>query len=276
VDGVRCDVASLVPVDFWIESRRRVSAIRPVLWLAESVHSSFVTTLRRAGVEVACDPDLHRAFDLSYDYDGRTPLEEAWAGLTPLSTYLRHVALQESLYPDSARKLRFLENHDQERAAARFGSGARLRAWTVFAMLLPGTFMAYMGQELALAHKPTLFEPDPLDRISGDPAFREFFIHAHGICHRIKAAWPVCDFYPLAAGVVLLTRSARGAAKPTGNPAPEAPGPWHVILNLDGRSGRVPLPFPIAGSDVLSGAQVSATGSLELNQEPLVIGPAVL
>ena len=36
VDGFRCDVASLVPLDFWREARRRVAAINPeVLWLAE-------------------------------------------------------------------------------------------------------------------------------------------------------------------------------------------------------------------------------------------------
>ena len=85
VDGFRCDVASLVPVPFWAEARRRVAAIRPCLWLAESVHREFVTEARRRGLYCASDAELHEAFDLTYDYDGRAELEAAWAGKGPVS-----------------------------------------------------------------------------------------------------------------------------------------------------------------------------------------------
>ena len=130
IDGFRCDVASLVPVPFWVEARKRLAAVKPCLWLAESVHKEFVTELRSRGCYAACDAELHEAFDLSYDYDGRTELEAAWAGTGPLSAYLHHLQLQESMMPATAVKARFLENHDQLRAAHHFGRGARLRAWT--------------------------------------------------------------------------------------------------------------------------------------------------
>ena len=43
VDGFRCDVASLVPLEFWVQARTEVAKVKPgVIWLAESVHAGFV------------------------------------------------------------------------------------------------------------------------------------------------------------------------------------------------------------------------------------------
>ncbi len=91
VDGFRCDVASLVPVEFWVEARaalasRRGTGRAPLLWLAESVHKDFVIACRRRGLYAASDPELHAAFDITYDYDGRGYLEAAWVGELSLIT----------------------------------------------------------------------------------------------------------------------------------------------------------------------------------------------
>src|SRR6056297_3008215 len=46
VDGYRCDVAPLIPIDFWIEARTEVEKINPkTLWLAETVHPHFLLEL---------------------------------------------------------------------------------------------------------------------------------------------------------------------------------------------------------------------------------------
>jgi len=258
VDGFRCDVASLVPVPFWVEARRRLSAIKPCLWLAESVHKEFVTAVRSNGFYAACDAELHEAFDLSYDYDGRTELEAAWAGNAALSAYLHHLSLQECMLPATAIKARFLENHDQVRAASHFGHGARLRAWTIFTMLLPGTFFAYMGQERAIAHRPSLFDMDPVDWNSGDDGFESWFGAAHIATKAVRAREPLFAAREIASGVVLVERS--------GGPKPVA-----AILNLDGRSGNVPLPWPVAGRDIISGADCAFEGTMALTDEPFVV-----
>lgn len=258
VDGFRCDVASLVPVPFWAEARRRLSAIKPCLWLAESVHKEFVAAVRAKGFYAACDAELHEAFDLSYDYDGRTELEAAWAGTASLSAYLHHLSLQESMLPSTAIKARFLENHDQARAARHFGHGARLRAWTIFTMLLPGTFFAYMGQERAIAHRPSLFDKDAVDWGSGDEGFESWFGAAHKATKLVRAGEPLFSAREIASGVVLLERS--------GGPKPVA-----AILNLDGRSGQVTLPWPVAGRDIVSGVDYAFEGTIELVDEPIVI-----
>jgi glycosidase len=270
-DGFRCDVASLVPVEFWVEARRALASAHadagrgldasgPILWLAESVHKEFVVECRRRGLYAASDPELHAAFDLSYDYDGREELEAAWRGQSSLAAYLHHLEVQEALYPAGAVKLRFLENHDQGRAAARFGRGARLRNWTLFSMLLPGAYLAYMGEELAMERRIGLFDSEPMLAEEGDPSFRPFFARALSLSKSIKASSPLFEALLLAEGVVLIKRQGRERS-------------YAALLNLDGRSGRIELPRDRAlGGKALMGEGVEAEGgSLLLGQEPLVL-----
>lgn len=41
VDGFRCDVASFVPLEFWLKARQEVAKVRPgCIWLAETVHQT--------------------------------------------------------------------------------------------------------------------------------------------------------------------------------------------------------------------------------------------
>ena len=50
MDGFRCDVASLVPLNFWLEARQGVAKVRPdAIWLSESVEESFVSYNRSQG-----------------------------------------------------------------------------------------------------------------------------------------------------------------------------------------------------------------------------------
>jgi glycosidase len=256
VDGFRCDVASLVPVEFWVEARRRLANIKSLLWLAESVHKDFVVECRRRGLYAASDPELHAAFDLSYDYDGRQELEDAWKGKLSLEAYLNHLKIQEALYPIDAVKLRFLENHDQGRAAARFGRGSRLREWTLFSMLLPGAYMAYMGEELAMERRIGLFDRETMTEAEGDPSFKPFFAQALALAKKIKIEAPLFDARLLAEGVVLIERS---------------PG-YCAILNLDGRSGRISLPEGLnLGSVTLGKASAIQGRELELDAEPIIL-----
>jgi glycosidase len=259
-DGFRCDVASLVPLSFWLEARRRVSEIKPMLWLAESVHKEFVIELRRRGMYAASDTELHRAFDLSYDYDGREELEAAWNGSRPLGYYLKMLAVQEGLYPENAVKLRFLENHDQRRAAERFGRGARLRNWTLFAMLLPGAFLAYMGQEEAMSRRIGLFDAEPMRAEEADPSFKPFFSESLSLSRRIKTEAPVFDVRLLAEGIVLVERRGSRSC-------------FRALLNLDGRSGRLELPRgDLFDGDLVVGEAPSIEGSsLDLSREPFIV-----
>ncbi len=258
VDGFRCDVASLVPLEFWKAARSRLASRRRIVWLAESVHKEFVAEVRSRGMYAACDAELHEAFDLSYDYDSRAELEAAWSGEGSIAGYLRALAAQSATLPVHAVKTRFLENHDQPRAAFRFGRGARLKNWTLFTMLLDGVFLAYMGEECAIERRPSLFDKDPVDWSSGDAAFEAWFGAAHRATKAVRSREPCWAAQELQAGVVLLERSG-GVRRVV------------ALLNLDGRSGRVTLPEALAGRDLLTGERMALSGRVELRMEPIVL-----
>ncbi len=239
-DGFRCDVASLVPLDFWIEARARLNSKRPLLWLAESVEPVFVKYLRGAGWDAASDPELHEAFDLTYDYDGFGYLKEYFSGTTGLDAYLRHLRVQETLYPSHAVKARFLENHDQPRAASVLNGTDRLMNWTVFSQLLPGLIFVYMGQERAMAGRPDLFAKDPVPWEQGSDEFLSFFRRLLPICTRVKSGQSAFELVELSAGVLALRWR-----RPSENTRCTA------IVNLEDRFGACTLPFPLAGRDLL-------------------------
>lgn len=52
IDGFRCDVAGWVPMDFWIEARKELDAVKPIFFLAESEGA-----------------DQHQAFDMTYGWE---------------------------------------------------------------------------------------------------------------------------------------------------------------------------------------------------------------
>lgn len=168
VDGFRCDVASFVPLAFWKAARAAVENVRPgAIWLAESVHRAFGAWARREGMYAATDLALFDAFDMEYEYDVWEAFEDYLAGKTTLSHWLDLQLFQESVYPENACKLRFLENHDQPRIASRL-SGAALRSHTALLYFRKGPTLLYAGQEWSETHLPSLFEREPISRTGED------------------------------------------------------------------------------------------------------------
>lgn len=173
VDGFRCDVASMVPVEFWKRARAEVAQVNPeVIWLAESVHRSFIAELRESGFYCASDSEVYQAFDITYDYDIRGYVEEYFEGKRSLRAYLESINEQETTYPANYVKLRCLENHDLPRATHYLPERKRLEMWTAWIYLLKGTTLLYNGQECLNRHTPSLFEKDEVSW-EADGAFLE-------------------------------------------------------------------------------------------------------
>ncbi len=142
VDGFRCDVAEMVPVEFWNWVIPQVKAAKPgVIFIAEAYnpkeYKKFLTTGN---------------FDYLYDkvglYDALKRLikNDAKADVKDIS----YVVNKESrAFP--SHMLRFLENHDEERiASAGFAKDPwnAVPAMVVAATLSKGPVMIYFGQEV--------------------------------------------------------------------------------------------------------------------------------
>ena len=140
VDGFRCDVAEMVPVEFWAYVIPEVKKVRPdIVFIAEAYNPKEYKTYLDKG-----------KFDYLYDkvglYDGLRKLMRQESGTEEITRVWK-----EESNGFSSRMLRFLENHDEQRIASKdFATDPRraIPAMTVSATLASGPVMLYMGQEL--------------------------------------------------------------------------------------------------------------------------------
>jgi glycosidase len=164
VDGFRCDVASLVPLEFWLQARDAVAQVKEgVIWLAESVHASFVSYRRSKGLTGLSDSQVYEAFDLTYDYDIWPLWQLTVQDKVPARRYVEMLRFQDCIYPANYVKMRCVENHDQRRIMKLAPSKNQALAWTAFQGFNKGAFLIYGGQEAAAEHTPSLFDIDKVE-----------------------------------------------------------------------------------------------------------------
>ncbi len=176
VDGFRCDVAGLDPIDFWEEARPALEAVRPDLFLLAEWST----------------PDLMaRAFDADYAWPFHAALNRVLSLGAPASE-IRSVWEEERRnFPKGSLHLRFSDNHDEKRAIARFGEPAALAAQAlVFTM--DGLPLVYNGMELgdtAESGGPALSERVPLfwPIVARRPEFPRFYREMTALRRRHEA-----------------------------------------------------------------------------------------
>lgn len=252
VDGFRCDVASIVPLDFWLHTRAEVAKVQSdVTWLAESVDASFVLQRRDHGLTAFSDSEIHQAFDLSYDYDIWVAWKKAIQDPTFLPIYIDILRLQKALYPAHTIKMRCVENHDQPRIMRDAPSRSQALAWTAFQAFNEGAFLIYAGQEAENTHTPSLFDIDKVDW--GNYSLQPFLTK---LCQvKKRAEIEQGNFYILTAtpAISAIWQADQGGLFGTFNvagaegtvPAPLADGDYKDLISGEVVSishGRMPIP----------------------------------
>eukprot|EP00026_Physarum_polycephalum_P009955 Phypoly_transcript_10095.p1 GENE.Phypoly_transcript_10095~~Phypoly_transcript_10095.p1 ORF type:complete len:397 (+),score=29.98 Phypoly_transcript_10095:132-1193(+) len=167
VDGFRCDVAKLVPLEFWVKARSKLATIKPdLIWLAESgkhMHTERYRADPTMKVDTISEAELYQAFDLTYEYDTWSPWMSLVAGKIETKLYLEMLRLQRTSIPSNAVKMRFVENHDISRIMSVAPSRAQALAWTAFSAFNSGSFLIYAGQESECKNAPSLFDYDRIN-----------------------------------------------------------------------------------------------------------------
>ncbi len=258
VDGFRCDVAAALPEAFWLEARRACATVKPgLLWLAESVHPSFVLSRRAAGLTALSDGELYRAFDLTYDYDLWPLWQAAVEGRAPVGRYLELLRFQEAIYPANAAKLRCVENHDTPRIMAFAPTRARALAWTAFQAFNRGAFLIYAGQESGATRRPSHVDVD-------------------------RIAWGGYELQPFLTRLAALKKDraqVAGRFVLLGD-APAIQAAWRLsgaslygVFNVDGNAGDVAVQLPDGTYvDLLGGAALPVrAGRLRLPESAAIL-----
>lgn len=162
VDGYRCDVAPLLPIDFWVEARKAVDQVNPnLIWLTESVHPGFIKYIRDLGYDCSSDSQMYEAFDICYDYDIFDYMDDYLLKDNKLlSRWLEEIYRQEMIYPKNYIKLRNFENHDQKRLRSKVRDHNHFIQMLTMMFFIKGTAFVYAGMEHEIDHYPDLFEND--------------------------------------------------------------------------------------------------------------------
>ena len=97
IDGFRCDVAELVPTDFWETAEKELESIKPVLMLSEGSL-----------------PEHHlKAFDITYSWNVYDVFDKVLGGSTPATIFHDLLKTESHQFPKGSLRMRFNTNHDK-------------------------------------------------------------------------------------------------------------------------------------------------------------------
>lgn len=151
VDGFRCDMAMLVPVEFWDETAARLRRFKPdIFMLAEAEETNLFT---------------HGAFDACYAWEMHHLMCDVAQQKVRVTALRDYIYRDREKYPQSAMRLTFTSNHDENSwCGSEFERmGDALEAMTAFTFVVPrGLPLIYTGQEVGYDHSFEFFDRDPI------------------------------------------------------------------------------------------------------------------
>lgn len=150
IDGFRCDMAMLVPIEFWQEASYVLHSIKPdIFFLAEAEELNL----------------FDRAFDASYAWEIHHMMCDIAGGARRVWDLRNTLYADREKYPKSAIRMMFTSNHDENSWSGseftRFG--AALEVMTALTFLWEASLpLIYTGQEVGYDHSFEFFDRDTL------------------------------------------------------------------------------------------------------------------
>lgn len=146
IDGFRCDMAHLVPTDFWNEARRQLDQVKPVFMLAETEDRNL----------------LEHAFDSLYSwriFHTINSIAKGERSAGDLSGMLEHEIYN---FNENCTQLMFTSNHDENswHGSAIERLGYALEPLNILTFTLTGIPLIYSGQEAGQNRRLDFFGKD--------------------------------------------------------------------------------------------------------------------
>ncbi|HQF41861.1 MAG TPA: alpha-amylase family glycosyl hydrolase [Ignavibacteriaceae bacterium] len=173
IDGYRCDVAGMIPVEFWNEARFELDKMKPVFMLAEWD-----------------TPEMHKhAFDMTYDWDLHKIFNGIYLQEKNSNDIIKHILKDLKNYPDYAYRMQFTSNHDENSwngtEFERLGEAAEVFA--VLTYIIPGMPLIYNGQESGFNKRLEFFEKDSI--IWQKNKYEKLYKNLNELKDKNKALW---------------------------------------------------------------------------------------
>ena len=150
IDGFRCDMAMLVPTDFWNDARIQLDKIKPVFMLAEAEDET----------------DLFKtAFDMSYTWRLLHLTEDIAKGRRKAVDLIDYFLEEPKKFLPKTLRMPFTSNHDENSwngsVYERYPNCHK--TFAVFSFLIPGMPLIYNGQEVSMNKALNFFDKDQID-----------------------------------------------------------------------------------------------------------------
>lgn len=149
IDGYRCDVAGMVPTDFWDRARDVMETIKPVFMLAEDEDNADL---------------LRKAFDMNYGWKLHHLMNDIAKGNKNANDIWDYFVWNDSVYPANAYRMYFTSNHDENswNGTVKERMGDASEAMAILSYTVPGMGLIYSGQEAGLGKRLEFFEKDTI------------------------------------------------------------------------------------------------------------------
>ena len=147
VDGFRCDVAAMVPAEFWIDARKHLLKIKHIFMLAE-----------------ASENYLHQAFDMTYNWQLKDLINDIAEGKKKAVDIIKLFNEQNKEYAPDDYRMVFTSNHDENSwhgsVYERLDKAAK--TFAVLCGTVKGMPLIYSGQETGLNKRLRFFDKDTI------------------------------------------------------------------------------------------------------------------
>ena len=148
IDGFRCDMAMLVPIEFWQQATEVLRAIKPdIFMLAEAEQQNL----------------FDHAFDMCYAWEIHHLMCDIARGERRVWDLRNKLYANRENYPASAMRMMFTSNHDENSWSGsefhRFGAAREIM--TALTFVWEGAMpLIYTGQEVGYDHSFAFFDRD--------------------------------------------------------------------------------------------------------------------
>lgn len=152
IDGFRCDLASWVELDFWLQAIPEINQLKPLFWLGE--------------MDPIENPGYMQVFHAAYGWIWMHKTEAWYQKSLPL---LELTSVLDGYDKAPGMKAWFTSNHDENSwngsEYEKYGDAAAVLA--VYSCTWPGVPLVYSGQEIPNKKRLEFFEKDPLEWTAG-------------------------------------------------------------------------------------------------------------
>jgi len=153
IDGFRCDVAGMVPTDFWENTIAELKKIKPIFMLAE-----------------AWEPELMvNAFDMDYGWDTHHVFNKIAQGKENVKAWDKRMEQIETMYQKDDILMNFITNHDENswNGTVKERMGEASEVMLALSYCVPGMPLIYSGQEYDMNKRLRFFEKDTINKTKG-------------------------------------------------------------------------------------------------------------